>query len=55
MRVLVRFLGQLAEETVDKQAVMIALETAIINSVEPRLELYLEPVSDQSQLRRLTE
>jgi len=55
VRVLVRFRDRLAEESVDKQAVLIALETAMMDSIEPRLELYLEPVSDQSQLRRLTE
>lgn len=55
VRVLVRFRDRLAEANVDKQAVLIALETAMMESIEPRLELYLEPVSDQSQLRRLTE
>ena len=55
VRVLVRFRDQLAQTSVDKQAVMIALETAMIMGLEPRLELYLEPVSDQNKLRRLTE
>ena len=54
VRVLVRFSGYLAEPQTDKQPIVMQLERAITEQIDPRLELYLEPVRDQSKLRRLT-
>ena len=54
VRVLVRFSGYLAEPETDKQPIVMQLERAITEQIDPRLELYLELVRDQSKLRRLT-
>ena len=54
VRVLVRFSGDLAEPQTDKQPIVMQLERAITEQIDPRLELYLELVRDQSKLRRLT-
>tara|TARA_Y100000588_G_scaffold382400_1_gene469807 strand:- start:5165 stop:6406 length:1242 start_codon:yes stop_codon:yes gene_type:complete len=54
VRVLVRFSGYLAEPQTDKQPIVMQLERAITEQIDPRLELYLELVQDQSKLRRLT-
>ena len=54
VRVLVRFSGYLAEPQTDKQPIVMQLERAITEQIDPRLELYLELVRDQSKLRRLT-
>ena len=53
VRVLVRFSGYLAEPETDKQPIVMQLERAITEQIDPRLELYLELVRDQSKLRRL--
>ena len=49
-----RFSGDLAEPQTDKQPIVMQLERAITEQIDPRLELYLELVRDQSKLRRLT-
>ena len=54
VRVLVEFSGELAESDNDKQMILLYLENLIMERLEPRLELYLEPIKDQSKLRRLT-
>ena len=54
VRVLVEFSGDLAESDNDKQMILLYLENLIMERLEPRLELYLEPIKDQSKLRRLT-
>ncbi len=53
VRVLIRFVGEIASSRIDKQALMMQLEQKIKDVLEPRLELFLEPVKDQSSLRRL--
>jgi len=50
---LLKFSGALAKPETDKQSIMLLLESVVKDQVEPRLELYLEPVQDQSKLRRL--
>ena len=54
VRVLVRFSGSLAKLETDKQQIMMQLEQALVDYLDPRLELFLEPVQDQSTLRRLS-
>jgi len=41
------------EQPLDKQEIVWTLEENLQNLIDPRLELYLEPVSDLSSLRRL--
>jgi hypothetical protein len=41
------------EQPLDKQKIVWTLEENLQNLIDPRLELYLEPVSDLSSLRRL--
>ena len=53
VRVLVRFSGQMAALETDKQALMMTFERLLIQKIDPRLELFLELVKDQSVLRRL--
>jgi len=53
VRVLVRFSGQMAALETDKQALMMTFERLLIQKIDPRLELFLEVVKDQSVLRRL--
>jgi len=52
--VLVKFAGSLAKLETDKQQIMMQLEQALVDYLDPRLELFLEPVQDQSTLRRLS-
>ena len=52
---LVRFSGKMAGIETDKQALMMALERALGEQLDARLELFLELVKDQSVLRRLGE
>ena len=54
VRVLVAFSGELAKPNNDKQMILLCLEKLLTEQLEPRLELYLEPIKDQSKLRRLT-
>ena len=54
VRILVRFSGTLAKLETDKQAILMRLEKAVTEQIDARLELYLEPVRDESILRRLT-
>ena len=54
VRVLVRFRGSLADLQTDKQSILMRVEKELTKSVDSRLELYLEPVQDESTLRRLT-
>jgi len=53
VRVLVRFLGEMASLKTDKQALIMVLERALVEQLDARLELFLELVKDQSVLRRL--
>ena len=55
VRVLVQFVGELADPSNDKQKLLLYLEKFITEDVEPKLEIYLEPIKDQSKLRRLAE
>lgn len=54
VRVLVRFSGILASPESDKQPIMMQFERALIDHLDSRLELFLEPQRDQSTLRRLS-
>lgn len=53
VRVLIRFSEEVNSEGVDKPALMMQLEKKLKDTLERRLELFLEPVKDQSTLRRL--
>jgi hypothetical protein len=52
-RVLIRFACEIASSRTDKQALMMQLEHKMKDALDPRLELFLESVKDQSSLRRL--
>ena len=54
VRVLVRFSGVLALPETDKQPIMMQFEQVLVDNLDPRLELFLEPEQDQSTLRRLS-
>ncbi len=54
VRVLVRFSGVLALPETDKQPIMMQFEQALVDNLDSRLELFLEPEQDQSALRRLS-
>tara|TARA_A100001037_G_C15085019_1_gene606225 strand:+ start:346 stop:1557 length:1212 start_codon:yes stop_codon:yes gene_type:complete len=54
VRVLIRFSGGMANPVTDKQSIMMRFEQLLIERLDPRLELFLEPVQDQSTLRRLS-
>jgi hypothetical protein len=54
LRILIRFSGLLADSLTDKQPIIMCGEQILIENLEPRLEVFLEPVEDQSKLRRLT-
>ena len=54
VRVLIRFSGEMASPASDKQPIIMRLEQALIEATDSRLELFLEPVQDQSTLRRLS-
>ena len=54
VRVLIRFSGEMASSEIDKQRVMMQLEQALKEHLDSRLELFLEPLQDQSILRRLS-
>ncbi|GEM_PF-1188483 len=54
VRVLIRFSGEMGSPATDKQPIMMRLEQALIEHIDSRLELFLEPVQDQSTLRRLS-
>ena len=54
VRLLIRFSGEMASPATDKQPIMMRLEQALIEHLDSRLELFLEPLQDQSTLRRLS-
>ncbi len=54
MKILIRFSGQMARASVDKQSIMIQLERVLTEHLDSRLELFLEPLQDRSTLRRLS-
>jgi hypothetical protein len=54
VRVLARFSGVLALPETDKQPIMMQFEQALVDNLDSRLELFLEPELDQSTLRRLS-
>ena len=53
VRVAIRLSGKMASPSTDKQLIMMQLEQVLVEQLDPRLELFLEPLQDQSILRRL--